>query len=83
MKIKEIKLGEIRDHRPKLVEIHCDNGDYTLMSIPQLMKLLECWIIGEEEVYAPSDKCLGRLMILNKIGEVFNNTPVPERRKDE
>ena len=71
-KVKEIKLGEKRDHRPRPVEIHLDNGDYHLFTIEELMKLLELWIVGEEEVY-PQPQFQGRWLLFEKIKEVFDD----------
>ena len=42
-------------------------------TIAELLEVLRLWIIGEEEKYPKTDKCMGRWMLYEQITKVFNN----------
>ena len=42
-------------------------------TIAELLEVLRLWIIGEEEKYPKTDKCMGRWMLYEQIMKVFNN----------
>ena len=80
--IKEIRLWEDNPkatNKIPLVKIEFTSPcEWTTISIKDLLKILELWIIGEERVYPRSKNCKGRWLLKEEIDKVFKQTPKPE-----
>ena len=55
---------------------------WTVLDITDLLQILELWIIGEEEAYPPGKGYKGRLMLYDKIKEVFEKTEVKKNEME-
>ena len=73
-----LEQGLRKDNPMRTVKINFKfSCSWTKLDVEDLLKILELWIIGEEEVYPQSERCKGRWMLFEKIKEVFDNTPKP------
>jgi len=57
--------------RIRVVKLYWDENNYTCLTVEQLLKILDLWIIGEEERYPIEQGFRGRWMLFDKIKEVF------------
>jgi len=76
-KIESADDGFIEDGlRLRVVKLFWDENDHTCLTVMQLKKILELWILGEEEKYPQCKGLSGRGMIKAEIDKVFRDTPV-------
>ena len=76
--IKEITLWENnpqKDRTSKVVKIDFNFPcTWTTLTIDELLKILELWIITEEERYPPTKGFAGRDLLKKEIDRVFKET---------